>query len=109
MVPWTIASVTTAQLRHWSSKEVVDKYVNRWMWLCSVKTIFIKSGGGQDLASGPQFAVSSLSILKKVIDFHLRRHVTNNEKNGVGNSRSFSNTGIEYLSFKKNTHDIDIN
>jgi len=28
------------------------QYVNRWAWLCSNKTLFIKTGGGQDLAVG---------------------------------------------------------
>lgn len=33
-----------------------NQTINKWVWLCTNKTFFIKRGGGPDLACGLQFA-----------------------------------------------------
>ena len=41
-----MASVTTTQPCHCSMKA---RTIHKWLWLCSNKTLFTKTGGGQDL------------------------------------------------------------
>jgi len=49
-----LVSVVSTQHCHYSSEAARDKY--KGAWLCSSKTLFIKTGGGLDLALGPYFA-----------------------------------------------------
>ena len=44
-----VASVTITQFCHCSMKAVTGQYVNEWVELCSNKTLFKKTGRGQDL------------------------------------------------------------
>lgn len=54
-------SFMTTQLCHGSIKTDADKYVNKWVWLCSSKPLFTKTGSGPNLALG--WLIAKLQIL----------------------------------------------
>ena len=58
--------IGTSQLYHCSVKTAIGS-INEWMWLCSNKISFIKTGGRQDFGHGPQFAMILLRLPNHLI------------------------------------------